>query len=37
MAYLIADTPITYCLVRAEFLRDDKAGHGDYEEACGIR
>lgn len=32
--YLIADVPYTYCLARAEFLRDDKAGHGDYEECC---
>ncbi len=32
--YLIADAPFTYALVRAEFLRDDKAGHGEFEECC---
>lgn len=31
MGFLVADTPYTYCYVRAEFLRDMQAGHGDYE------
>lgn len=34
MPYLIADIPYTYCLVRSEFLRDDKEGHGEFEDAC---
>lgn len=34
MPFLVADTPYTYCLVRKEFLRDLKDGHGDYVEAC---
>jgi hypothetical protein len=31
---LNADTPITYCLVRDEFLHDLKSGHGSYTECC---
>lgn len=31
MGFIVADTPYTYCLVRAEFLRDLQSGHGDYE------
>ncbi|MBV9521301.1 MAG: hypothetical protein JO010_00820 [Alphaproteobacteria bacterium] len=31
---LNADTPLTYCLVRDEFLHDLRAGHGAYTEAC---
>jgi hypothetical protein len=34
VSFLVADTPYTYCLVRREFLRDLKDGHGEYVEAC---
>lgn len=34
MPYLITDIPLTYALARREFLRDQRDGHGEYEEAC---
>lgn len=36
MSHLVADAPFTYCLVRNEFLYNQKRGHGEYTEACII-
>jgi hypothetical protein len=33
---LVSDVPITYCLVRNEFLYDFQRGHGDYTECALI-
>lgn len=36
MAHLICDVPITYCLVRDEFLHDQEKGHGEFTECALI-
>lgn len=36
MPHLVDDVPFTYCLVRDEFLHDQKQGHGEFTECCLI-